>query len=97
MFANRESWIEVFRRRAVGCNLETADGETLTNPNDVVERFDDLDLRLGFLVNNSLAIATDHLATLGKATRLALSGAVGPAMTTTTAPNSTTNRIGQPE
>ncbi len=97
MFKDRQGFIDVFRRRVVGCHLLTADDELINDPLQAIDRFGELDLRLAFLVNNALTTATDHLATLGKAIKLASSGAGGPATTTTTAPNSTTSRIVQPE
>ena len=94
IYESRDAWLELYGRKVLAVNLLTAEGEAITDPAQVIERFDDLDIRLAKLVNNSLANAVDYLATLGEASKRVLSGAGAPATTTTmtTAPNSTTTR-----
>ena len=92
VYGGRDAWLALFRRKVVGCHLLTAEGEAIDDPAQILERFDDLDVRLARLVNLSLSNAVDYLATLGEASKRVLSGAGAPATTTTmtTAPNSTT-------
>ncbi len=94
IYESRDAWLELYGRKVTAVNLLTAEGEAITDPAQVIERFDDLDIRLAKLVNNSLANAVDYLATLGEASKRVLSGAGAPATTTTmtTAPNSTTTK-----
>ena len=93
VYAGRDAWLALFRRKVVGCHLLTAEGEAIDDPAQAIERFDELDVRLARLVNLSLSNAVDYLATLGEASKRVLSGAGGLATTMTTAPNSTTTRI----
>jgi len=93
VYGGRDAWLALFRRKVVGCHLLTAEGEAIDDPAQILERFDDLDVRLARLVNLSLSNAVDYLATLGEASKRVLSGAGGLATTMTTAPNSTTTRI----
>jgi len=92
IYESREAWLELFRRKVTAIHVLTVDGEAVEDAEQAIERFEDLDLRLARLVNNSLANAVDYLATLGEASKRVLSGAGAPATTTTmtTAPNSTT-------
>ncbi len=94
IYDSRDAWLELFGRKVSAVHLLTAEGEAIDDPAQVLERFEDLDIRLARLVNNSLANAVDYLATLGEASKRVLSGAGAPATTTTmtTAPNSTTTR-----
>ncbi len=94
IYDSRDAWLELFGRKVSAVHLLTAEGEAIDDPAQVLERFEDLDIRLARLVNNSLANAVDYLATLGEASKRVLSGAGAPATTTTmtTAPNSTTTK-----
>ncbi len=94
IYDSRDAWLELFGRKVLAVHLLTAEGEAIDDPAQVLERFEDLDIRLAKLVNNSLANAVDYLATLGEASKRVLSGAGAPATTTTmtTAPNSTTTK-----
>jgi len=96
IYESREAWLELFRRKVTEIHVLTVDGEAVEDAEQAIERFEDLDLRLARLVNNSLANAVDYLATLGEASKRVLSGAGAPATTTTmtTAPNSTTTAGG---
>ncbi len=96
IYESREAWLELFRRKVTGIHVLTVDGEAVEDAEQAIARFEDLDLRLARLVNNSLANAVDYLATLGEASKRVLSGAGAPATTTTmtTAPNSTTTTAG---
>lgn len=91
VYAGRDAWLALFARKVTGCHLLTAEGEAIDDPAQIIERFDDLDVRLARLVNASLSNAVDFLATLGEASKRVLSGAGGLAKTMTTAPNSTTS------
>lgn len=93
VYGGRDAWLAIFQRKVTGCHLLTAEGEAIDDPAQILERFDDLDMRLARLVNLSLSNAVDYLATLGEASKRVLSGAGGLATTMTTAPNSTTTRI----
>lgn len=84
LYESRERWIEMWRRKVVGCHIETGDGEVLSDPEQVIAHFDDLDVRLARFVNTSLAAAVDHLATLGGMQRRVSSGAGGTPATTRT-------------
>jgi len=84
LYENRDRWLEMWRRKVVGCRIETGDGEVLTDPEQVVERWDDLDVRLAKFINTSLAAAVDHLATLGGQRRRISSGAGDSPATTRT-------------
>lgn len=92
VYGGRDAWLAIFQRKVTDCHLLTAEGEAIDDPAQILERFDDLDMRLARLVNTSLSNVIDFLATLGEANKRVLSGAGGPATTTTTAPNSTTTR-----
>jgi hypothetical protein len=92
IYESRDAWLELYGRKVLAVNLLTAEGEAITDPAQVIERFDDLDIRLAKLVNNSLANAVDYLATLGEVNKRVSFGAGALAKTTmTTAPNSTTS------
>ena len=93
VYGGRDAWLAIFQRKVTGCHLLTAEGEAIDDPAQILERFDDLDMRLARLVNTSLSNVIDFLATLGEANKRVLSGVAVPVKTMTTAPNSTTTRI----
>lgn len=82
---SRDRWLELWRSKVLGCHIATADGGVLSDAEAVVERFDDLDIRLARFINSALHAAVDHLATLGGTQRRISSGA-GESPTTTRAP-----------
>lgn len=84
LYESREQWLSLWRKKVLSVYLTVGDGETITDPADVINRFEDMDIRLARFVNNSLAWAVDHLATLG-GTQRRISSGVGdsPRMKTT--------------
>ncbi|MCB0041213.1 MAG: hypothetical protein KDE01_07610 [Caldilineaceae bacterium] len=82
--ADPEAWRELWLRKVVALSVDTADGEALTEPQQVVDRYDDLDVALARFVNTSLSAAVGYMATLGGAKRRVSSGATGsPTMSRT--------------
>lgn len=77
LYESRDAWLEMWRRKVVSVRIDTADGEVLTDPAQVIERFDDCDVAVARFVNTSLAAAVDYMATLGGTRRRVLSGAAG--------------------
>ena len=66
---NGDPFIALWRQKVTACNFVTAAGETITDPKEVHERIDDLDLRLiGFITGAPLE-ATQYLLTLGEMNR----------------------------
>jgi hypothetical protein len=52
-----------------GCHLATAQGDVLTTPQQVLERWDDIDLQMGKFINTSLTAVVDYLSGLGELSR----------------------------
>lgn len=84
---SREQWLALWRCKVTACHIETADGETLTDAAQVVDRFEELDIRLARFVNSALSAAVDYLATLGGTQRRVSSG-VGESPRTMKTPTS---------
>lgn len=69
-------FIELWRRKVTGCYLLTGTGEAITNPLEVHDRVDDLDVRLLGFVSQGPNAVTEHLLVLGEVNkRLSLPGA----------------------
>lgn len=90
LYAGRDAWLALFRRQVTGCRLLDANGGSIDDPAEAIERYDDLDLRLARLLNNCLAHAVDYLAKLGESQKRVQSGGGAPAMTMTTPTQRTT-------
>ena len=81
-----DPFVELWRRKVTACHLQTATGEVITEPVQVHERLDDLDMRLLGFVGQAPLEVTGHLLVLGEVNkRLSLPGA-DPAAKTTKAP-----------
>lgn len=90
LFEARDQWLELFRRKVTSLLMVTAEGDEVTTVDDLIVRWDDLDVRLARFVNTSLSAAVDHLATLGGMQRRVSSGA-GESPTTTRTPTTRTS------
>lgn len=88
LYESREQWLALWRRKTLSVYLPLPSGDTITDPEEVIARFDDLDIRLARFVNNSLGWAVDHLATLG-GTQRRISSGVGDSPRTPLTPTPT--------
>jgi len=86
----QESWQALWLKKVVALRIDTADGETLTDPQQVLDRHEDLDVAIFRFVNDSLAAAVGYMAMLGGAKRRVSSGATG-SPTTSRTPTKMTN------
>lgn len=84
--ARGEPFVALWRGKVTACHLLTVTGDVITEPGQVHERLDDLDVRLlGFVSQGPLEV-TGHLLVLGEVNkRLSFAGA-DPAAKTTRAP-----------
>ncbi len=73
----QETWQALWLQKVVALRIDTADGETLSDPQQVLDRHEDLDVVIYRFVNDSLLAAVGYLATLGGAKRRVSSGATG--------------------
>ena len=90
LYAGRDAWLALIRRQVTGCRLLDANGGSIDDPAEAIERYDDLDLRLARLLNNCLAHAVDYLAKLGESQKRVQSGGGAPVTTMTTPTQRTT-------
>ncbi len=82
-----EGFRRLWLRKVTAIHLVTPDGEEITDPTQVHERLDDLDLRMISFPFDAGVDAIAHLLTLGeRARRLSSGGDVAAPMTTTTPP-----------
>ena len=73
----QETWQALWLKKVVALRIDTANGEVLTEPQQVIDRHEDLDVGIYRFVNDSLMAAVGYLATLGGAKRRVSSGATG--------------------
>jgi len=64
-----DEFIALWRKKVEACNFVTAQGEAITDPNQVHDRLDDLDLRLVGFITAALIEATNYLLALGEINR----------------------------
>lgn len=62
----QETWQALWLKKVVALRIDTANGEVLTEPQQVIDRHEDLDVGIYRFVNDSLMAAVGYLATLGE-------------------------------
>lgn len=73
----QETWQALWLKKVVALRIDTADGEILSEPQQVLDRQEDLDVVVYRFVDNSLLAAVGYLATLGGVKRRVSFGATG--------------------
>lgn len=81
-----EGFIAFWRSKAVACHVRTAEGEIITDPMQIHERIDELDLRLVRWVPLALLEAGNYLVRLGELSALVSSNGVGASAARTRTP-----------
>jgi len=69
LYGGRQQWISMWLSKVPQCHLATAQGDVLTTPQQVLDRWDDIDLRMNKFINTSLTAVVDYLSGLGELSR----------------------------
>lgn len=85
-----EGFIAFWRSKASACHVRTVTGETITDPMQIHERIEELDLRLVRWVPLALLEAGNYLVRLGELSALVSSNGVGASAVRTRTPTMAT-------
>lgn len=80
-------FVALWQRKVTAIHIETPAGEVITDPLELHQRLDDVDIRMLTFATDAGIDATAHLLTLGEANRrLSFAGDAAAQTTTTPAP-----------